>query len=217
MNEKSLFPKGKTGRNHDTMILHIQGLILMVVLIMALSSAFGVLGRTIAMEAVNRSGLLSKGNSVEMLTGGSSYLDLLTAGGADSGSADIFMTIMRIWGVIGYIVAFALIGVTVFLLILMKKRIMKILADPTPLEQSVRVKKAGFVWLGFLLGAYGGHLFLLKKKRAWIYLALGVVGMSVPILFLYTSGISFADAYLACFIEKDAEGYIEMNDYNYWL
>ena len=38
MSEKSLFPKGKTGRNHDTMILHIQGLILMVLMFSGLQA-----------------------------------------------------------------------------------------------------------------------------------------------------------------------------------
>ncbi|MBR6093838.1 MAG: hypothetical protein IKP92_02305 [Lachnospiraceae bacterium] len=219
MSESALLPKGKTGRKHDTMILHIQGLILMVLLILALSSAFGVLGRTIAMEVIDRSGLISGPslNIEEALTGESSYLDVLTASPYGGSSGEILFKIMRIWGVVGYIFAFACLAAVIVMVILMKKRIAMILADPTPFEKPVRVKKGAFVWLGFLLGAYGAHLFLLKKKKAWIYLGLGIVGMSVPILFLYTSGISFSDAFLACFYEKDAEGCIEMEDYPYWI
>ena len=69
----------------------------------------------------------------------------------------------------------------------------------------------------FLLGAYGGHLFALKKKKAWIFLLMGILGMEIIPLFLYTSGISFADAFMACFIEKDENGYIEIEDYPYWI
>ena len=218
MSESALLPKGKTGRKHDTMILHIQGLILMVLLILALSSAMGVLGRTIAMEVIDRSGLLdSKGTTIEdTITGSSSYFEMLTAGGTGAGS-QIVATFMRVWGILGYAFAIICLVAVIIMVLQMKKRIAMILADPTPFENTVRVKKSAFVWLGFLLGAYGAHLFLLKKKKAWIYLGLGIVGMSVPILFFYTSGISFADAFLACFYEKDAEGFIEMEDYPYWL
>ena len=219
MSESALLPKGKTGRKHDTMILHIQGLILMVLLILALSSAMGVLGRTIAMEVINRSGLLAgSGSNIEdVLTGSSSYLDLFTASPYGDARGQIIAKVMRIWGILGYIFAIACLAAVIIMVLQMKKRIAMILADPTPFENTVRVKKGAFVWLGFLLGAYGAHLFLLKKKKAWIFLGLGIVGMSVPILFLYTSGISFADAFLACFYEKDAEGCIEMEDYPYWL
>ena len=219
MSESTLLPKGKTGRKHDTMILHIQGLILMVLLILALSSAMGVLGRTIAMEVINRSGLMagSATNIEEALTGSSSYLDLLTASPYGGGSAQIVATVMKVWGLLGYAFAILCLAAVIFMVTLMKKRIAMILADPAPYENPVRVKKSAFVWLGFLLGAYGAHLFLLKKKKAWIYLGLGIVGMSVPIFFFYTSGISFADAFLACFLEKDEEGFIELEDYPYWL
>ena len=46
---------------------------------------------------------------------------------------------------------------------------------------------------------------------------MGILGMEIIPLFLYTSGISFADAFMACFIEKDENGYIEMEDYPYWI
>ncbi len=145
------------------------------------------------------------------------FLDAATLTPQYSPSAKLFLTGMKIWGVVGYITAFAALGAVIFLVIQMKKRIAMIVEDPYQMENPIRVKKGAFVWLGFLLGAYGGHLFALKKKKAWIYLGLGIVGMWIPVFFLYTSGISFADAFLACFIEKDANGYIEMEDYPYWL
>ena len=128
-----------------------------------------------------------------------------------------FETGMKIWAVFGYVTAFVSLGLTIFVLFLMKKRITMIVEDPYPFENPIKVKKGAYVWLGFLLGAYGGHLFALKKKRAWIYLGIGIVGMWIPIFFLYTSGISFADAFLACFYEKDRDGMIEMEFYPHWL
>ena len=65
---------------------------------------------------------------------------------------------------------------------------------PSPLD---------FVLLGFLLGAFGGHLFYVKNtKRALIFLLLGLVGSGIPILIFYTTAISFADAFIACFYKK---------------
>ncbi len=219
MSKQIFLPKGTSGRKKNIMILHIQGLILIIVLIVALMSSLGILGRTIINEVVTRSGVLDPGAEqelVNMMESGNMY-DLLTYTYEPSPQMKLFNTIMTVWSVIGYIVAFAALGATIFLVILMKKRIGIILEDQTPYENPVRVKKGAFVWLGFLLGAYGGHLFALKKKKAWIYLGIGIVGMWIPIFFFYTSGISFADAFLACFIEKDAEGFIEIEDYPYWL
>ena len=218
MDKKEIFlPKGTEGRRHHVLILHIQGLILIVVLIVALMSSLGILGRTILSEFVIRTGLLDTGRELSSIMETGSMYDVVTYTPDFSAGEKIFMTGMKIWGVIGYLVAFASLGATIFLVILMKKRIGMIVEDPYPLEDPVRVKKGAYVWLGFLLGAYGGHLFALKKKKAWIFLGLGILGMWIPLLFLYTSGISFADAFLACFLEKDAEGYIEMDYYPYWI
>ena len=129
----------------------------------------------------------------------------------------IFKTVTGALGVLSYIAAFVSLGAAIFIIFRMKQRISDIVDDTAPYENTIRVKKAPFVWLGFLLGAYGGHLFALKKKKAWIFLLLGILGMQIIPLFLYTSGISFADAFMACFIEKDEDGYIEMEDYPYWI
>lgn len=217
MSNSFFLPKGTEGRKKNIMILHIQGLILIVVLIMALMSSLGILGRTILTEIVFRTGLIDTGIDLMSVMQSGNFFDAATLTPQYSPSAKLFLTGMKIWGVVGYITAFAALGAVIFLVIQMKKRIAMIVEDPYQMENPIRVKKAAFVWLGFLLGAYGGHLFALKKKKAWIYLGLGIVGMWIPVFFLYTSGISFADAFLACFIEKDANGYIEMEDYPYWL
>ena len=217
MSNSFFLPKGTEGRKKNIMILHIQGLILIVVLIMALMSSLGILGRTILTEVVFRTGLIDTGIDLMSVMQSGNFLDAATLTPQYSPSAKLFLTGMKIWGVVGYITAFAALGAVIFLVIQMRKRIAMIVEDPYQMENPIRVKKGAFVWLGFLLGAYGGHLFALKKKKAWIYLGLGIVGMWIPVFFLYTSGISFADAFLACFIEKDANGYIEMEDYPYWL
>ena len=216
MNKKEFFlPKGTTGRRHDVFILHIQGLILIVVLILALMASIGILGRTAITELVNRTGLLDSGAQLYSVMSGDIYMEG-TPATAEKGN-NIYKTVMGIWSVFGYLAAFITLGATILMLVLMRKRINKILEDPSPLEEPVRVKKGAYVWLGFLLGAYGGHLFALKKKKAWIYLGLGIVGMWIPLFFLYTSGISFADAFLACFMDKDWDGYIELDYYPYWI
>lgn len=217
MSNSFFLPKGTEGRKKNIMILHIQGLILIVVLIMALMSSLGILGRTILTEIVFRTGLIDTGIDLMSVMQSGNFFDAATLTPQYSPSAKLFLTGMKIWGVVGYITAFAALGAVIFLVIQMKKRIAMIVEDPYQMENPIRVKKGAFVWLGFLLGAYGGHLFALKKKKAWIYLGLGIVGMWIPVFFLYTSGISFADAFLACFIEKDANGYIEMEDYPHWL
>ena len=135
----------------------------------------------------------------------------------DFNNSPIFV-ILRIWGYVGYAVAFLSLAGVIALLIIMKSRIAMILED-VPTEKTVLVKKAKYVWMGFLLGAFGGHLFAIKNKdKASIFLLFGIVGTFLfPILLIYTSAISFSDAYLACFITKDAEGYIEVEDYPYWI
>lgn len=217
MKEPFFLPKGTEGRKKDIMILHIQGLVLIVVLLVALMSSLGVLFRTIISEILIRTGLLNTGADIKNLIEYGGMMDTMTYSVTEDPIFKVYNSVMTVWGVIGYVVAFLALGATIAVVIMMRKRITMILEDPFPMDEPVRVKKGAFVWLGFLLGAYGGHLFALKKKKAWIYLALGFVGMWIPIFFLYTSGISFADAFLACFIEKDKDGYIEMEYYPYWL
>ena len=210
--EKSILPpKGTDGRYKDIMILHIQGLILVLVLIIALGASFSILGRAVLSMFMD-----SFGNSVnpeDMMMA----LDIYGFGGMASNGIKVFQALTGALGVLSYIAAFVSLAAAIFIIFKMKQRISDIIDDSAPYENPIRVKKAPFVWLGFLLGAYGGHLFALKKKKAWIFLLLGILGMEIVPLFLYTSGISFADAFMACFIEKDEDGYIEMEDYPYWL
>ena len=210
--EKSIFPpKGTDGRYKDIMLLHIQGLILVLVLIIALTASFSILGRSILSMLMD-----SYGDSVnpEDLT---MVLDIYGIGGMAATGLKVFRAVTGALGVLSYVAAFVSLAAAVYIIFRMKQRVSDIIDDSAPYENPIRVKKAPFVWLGFLLGAYGGHLFALKKKKAWIFLLLGVLGMQIIPLFLYTSGISFADAFMACFIEKDEDGYIEMEDYPYWI
>lgn len=210
--DKSFFPpKGTEGRPHDTMVLHIQGLILVLVLIIALASSFSILGRSILSMLMGSVGGEFDSDSMNQV------FELAGMGSLFSAGFSIFSFVSKTLGVVSYIAAFVSLGAAIYIIILMKNRVAMILDDPVPFENPIRVKKAAYVWLGFLLGAYGGHLFLLKKKKAWAYLAMGIVGMEIVPLFLYTSGMSFADAFLACFLEKDDEGYIEIEYYPYWI
>ena len=211
-NERSVLPpKGTDGRYRDIMILHIQGLILVLVLIVALWASFGILGRSIFSMLFD-----SFGSSLDM-NDLSSTLELAGMGDMVNLGGGIFKFVTGTLNVVSYIAAFGSLIGAIVLIYFMKKKVSEIVDDKCPYENPIRVKKAKFVWLGFLLGAYGGHLFDLKKKKAWIFLLMGILGMEIIPLFLYTSGISFADAFMACFIEKDEEGYIEMEDYPYWI
>lgn len=210
--EKSILPpKGTDGRYKDIMLLHIQGLVLVLVLIIALASSFSILGRTIISMAMDSFGGSISSDDLSMV------FDIYGLGGMAEIGLKIFSAVTGALGVLSYVAAFVSLAAAIFIIFRMKQRISDIVDDSAPYENPIRVKKAPFVWLGFLLGAYGGHLFVLKKKKAWIFLLLGVLGMELIPLFLYTSGISFADAFMACFIEKDEEGYIEMEDYPYWI
>ena len=123
--ENSFFlPKGTEGRKKNIMVLHIQGLILIVVLIIMLSSSLGIIGRTVLSEVVYRSGILDPGAEqelTELMQSGNMYA-LMTYTYEPSPQMKLFNTIMTVWSVIGYIVAFAALGATIFLVILMKKR-----------------------------------------------------------------------------------------------
>ena len=200
--KKGLFPKGDDGRYRDIMMLHIQGLALVLVLILALGSSVTILLRSIISMLA---GGLGTGVNPEDL---SFVLDAYGFGSFAESAIKLFQSVTA---------AFASLGGAVIIIIFMKRRIADIIDEGAPYENPVRVKKAAFVWLGFLLGAYGGHLFVLKKKKAWVFLLLGIVGKQIIPLFIYTSGISFADAFMACFIEKDENGFIEMEDYPYWI
>ena len=210
--EKSILPpKGTDGRYKDIMLLHIQGLVLVLVLIIALAASFSIVGRSIISMAMDsyRGSISSEDLKMAM--------DIYGFGEMAETGMKIFSAVTGALGVLSYVAAFASLAAAIFIIFRMKQRISEIVDDTAPYENPIRVKKAPFVWLGFLLGAYGGHLFLLNKKKAWVFLLLGILGMEIIPLFLYTSGISFADAFMACFIEKDEDGYIEMEDYPYWI
>ena len=210
--EKSILPpKGTDGRYKDIMLLHIQGLVLVLVLIIALAASFSIVGRSIISMAMDSYGGSISPEDLKMA------MDIYGFGGMAEAGMKIFSAVTGALGVLSYVAAFVSLAAAIFIIFRMKQRISDIVDDTAPYENPIRVKKAPFVWLGFLLGAYGGHLFLLKKKKAWVFLLLGVLGMEIIPLFLYTSGISFADAFMACFIEKDEDGYIEMEDYPYWI
>ena len=204
-------PKGVDGRYKDIMLLHIQGLILVLVLIIALAASFSIVGRSIISMAMDSLGGSISPEDLSMA------MDIYGLGGMAETGMKIFSAVTGALGVLSYVAAFVSLAAAIFIIFRMKQRISDIVDDTAPYENPIRVKKSPFVWLGFLLGAYGGHLFLLKKKKAWVFLLLGVLGMEIIPLFLYTSGISFADAFMACFIEKDEDGYIEMEDYPYWI
>ena len=204
-------PKGVDGRYKDIMLLHIQGLILVLVLIIALAASFSIVARSIISMAMDSFGGSISSEDLGMV------FDIYGLGGMAEIALKIFSAVTGALGVLSYVAAFVSLAAAIFIIFRMKQRISDIVDDSAPYENPIRVKKAPFVWLGFLLGAYGGHLFALKKKKAWVFLLLGVLGMEIIPLFLYTSGISFADAFMACFIKKDEDGYIEMEDYPYWI
>ena len=214
MSETAKNEKEMTGRQKETRVLHIMGIILMVILVIALAGAVGILTRTIIMAKMQTSGILSNGrelastfNEYGMLGSANGFIDLSFVG-----------VIWKVISVLGYVITIGMLAAAIVMLFLMRKRVENILSDPTALENTITVSKAKYVWLGFLLGGYGAHLFVLgKKKKGWIFLGLGLIGATIPLAFIYTSGISFADAYLAAFIPKDSMGEIDIEDYPYWI
>lgn len=210
--KKSIFlPKGTTGKYKNIMILHIEGIALVIVLMVLLYTAIGVMGRSvfsILFDMVNMNGLMDSFNEIFEIMGYSGVNGIL------GGTFGVFKVLS---GIIIYGGAFiSLIG-TIVVFILMKKRIAMINEDEGEQIDVAKVKKAPYVWLGFLLGAFGGHLFVMKKKKAWIFLVLGIFGMWFFPAFIYTTAISFSDALLAAYTWKDHNGYVEIEDYPYWL
>lgn len=216
MSDNTTREKELTSRQKNTRMLHIQGLILMVILVIALYASVGLLVRNYIMNYALSTGLFSSGRDLLDVINSEGMMGALTYDPMEGMEA--FVTIYRVLSALGYIVAIGALAGAFVMLFLMRKRVKMILDDPTALENTINVSKAKYVWLGFLLGGYGVHLFVLgKKKKAWIFLGLGLLGFTIPIAFLYTSGISFADAYLAAFIPKDSMGTIDLEDYPYWI
>ena len=214
-------PKMSSERKLNIRSLHIFGLILIAVLMMLLASSFGLLGRSIGETFLLRYG----GETVENLfySNADELREVMSGGNMVSAmSFELEPTplyrIWKAWKYFGYAAFVILLAATIVLLLQMRKFSMRIAADASAMDNPIRVKKGKYVWLGFLLGAFGAHLFAIgKKKKAWIFFGLGLGGMIIPVLVLYTTGISFSDAYLACFLPKDEEGKITIEDYPWWI
>ena len=218
--DKIFLPKGTDGRMKDTMILHIMSFALVAVLMIMLFSSFGILFRSVIELVMVQSGVFDTIGGVSNQYDEVMSMGLMDAATYNPVSAPMEMVsgIMKVMNTIGYVVTFASMAVTILLVVFMRKRAKDIVEDPFPMENPLKVKKVPYVLLGFLLGAFGGHLFYVKNtKRAMIYLLLGLVGSGIPILIFYTTAISFADALIACFYKKDEEGYIVIEDYPYWV
>lgn len=129
---------------------------------------------------------------------------------------------VRMWNMLSeylvlasYIKMGVLLLVTLVLLWLLNNESKRLQKIPLPQEAGCRVKKTLYIWLGFLLGGYGAHLFLLPdKRRAWIFLIMGICSIWLRPLMWYTIGVSLADAWLACRLQADAEGCIYIEKYN---
>ena len=215
-------PKDCSSKTKSIRNLHIESLVLMVVLMIMLSSSLMLIGRmffeVIIFNTVLPVDLMysNQGELTEMIENGNMYA-ALDYEPEFTPLYYAYSSVMKILTVAGYTMAFVSIAGSIVLLILMKKACRSIVEDPTPAENPVTVKKTPYVWLGFLLGCFGGQLFLYNNKKAIYYLCMGIIGLFFPIFLLYTTGISFADAFLACFISKDENGEIIIEDYPYWI
>ena len=194
-------PKDCSSKTKYIRNLHIEGLILMVVLMIMLSSAMVIIGRAF----------------FEIIFFSTGLSDELMYSSQGSPLYEAYSSASKIMSLLGYSFAFISMAGSIVLLILMKNTCRRIVEDPAPAENPVTVKKTPYIWLGFLLGCFGGQLFLYNNKKAAYFLCLGIIGLMFPIFILYTTGISFADAFLACFIDKDENGSVTIEDYPYWL
>ena len=220
--ERFFPPKDCSSKTKNMRNLHIEGLLLMAVLLVMLSSSMMLIGRAFFEILFFNTGLSAdlmysnQGEMSEMLENGNMY-DMLTYEPEFSPLYEAYSSAMKILSVTGYILAFLSIAGSIVLLILMKIVCRRIAEDATPVKNPVMVKKTAYVWLGFLLGCFGGQFFLYNNKKAIVFLCMGIIGMMFPVFILYTTGISFADAFLACFISKDENGMITIEDYPYWI
>lgn len=205
--------KEKTLRNEGQkciLKLHIEGIILMAVLMVCLTGCLSIITFTVleifGIDVFELFAPLSEiiGIPVEI-----------------TGVTSIAGKIIKAKRVLDYVIAIGGLAGAVILLINMKNCAKAYTKLDTPATNTIKTKKIAYALWGFLLGAYGAHYFYIgKKKRGFINLIVGVLGTFVGsffVLLLYTMGISFADAYLACFLKKDEEGYISIEDYPYWI
>lgn len=210
--KKSIFlPKDATAREKNIRKMHIFGLILVILLMGALGSSVSFLIKSIISSAKT---VYASDIDMDSISEGLSLMGLGDITGIIVSGGKVFKVVSDILTYVGLVI---FLGGSIAMLFIMKKLAKTIAEDDTPMKNPIKVKKAKYVWLGFLLGAYGGHLFAIKKKKAWVFLILGILGFSFFFLFLYTTGISFADAFIACYLWKDHNGYIEIEDYPYWL
>ncbi|MBR3039366.1 MAG: hypothetical protein IKI20_01735 [Lachnospiraceae bacterium] len=210
---KIFLPKDADGRKKEVKKLHIMGLILMALMMVALWGAMGILIRALIK--------VFYGDIISDLMGSmrlmSSDLGFYGAFTYDPTNSPIVI-FLRFWEIASYVITILALGGAVYMLWRMRKQSKIIVDDITAFDEKITVKKSKYVWLCFLLGGYGAHLFLIgKKKRGYIFLGLGLAGLINPVTFLYTSGISFADAFLACFYPKDCDGMVDLEYYPYWL
>lgn len=208
MEEKS---KQLSDREKATRKIHIYGIILTLFLIGALWFSVGFMAKSVVqtfLEAI----------------GGNEIIDSVTMGLEATAFDDLSDDVMTAKKFISVITAIATIvggivtlGGSIVFLILVKNQAKKIAAIEEPMNNPIKVSKAKYVWLGFLLGTFGGHFFAIKKKKAWVFLGLGVLGFWIAPAMIYTTGISFADAFVGCYLWKDHNGCIEVEDYPYWI
>ncbi|MBO6089781.1 MAG: hypothetical protein J6P37_05690 [Lachnospiraceae bacterium] len=136
-------PKGVDGRYKDIMLLHIQGLILVLVLIIALAASFSIVARSIISMAMDSFGGSISSEDLGMV------FDIYGLGGMAEIALKIFSAVTGALGVLSYVAAFVSLAAAIFIIFRMKQRISDIVDDSAPYENPIRVKKAPFVWLGF--------------------------------------------------------------------
>lgn len=210
--KKNLFPSKDTEKKYrNIMILHIQGIVLVIVLMLLLAASFSIMFRSIFTMGIDVVGGMIDMDDIMFLFEEMGFKAMAEGGIGLYKILSVGLNIISYGGAIIAIVA------TIVIFIQMKKRIAMILDENEEKLNIVKVKKAPYVWLGFLLGAFGGHYFVMRKKKAWIFLLLGFAGMWIFPLVMYTTAISFSDALLACYAWKDHNGYIEIEDYPYWI
>lgn len=199
--------------------IHIIGIIMTVFLLLMGSSAIWMLlwsGADMYLTSVGDGAV----SALEEVFG-----DILPMNSSGSAGINITATVSRL-STTSTITTIVWLIATVILLVLINRQSVKVAeryhtfaTDQHYSGQTVRVKKTAYILLGFLLGSFGAHCFLVKREgkvsiRAILMLAAGILGLSFMPFMIYTTGVSFADAWVACRLKKDEAGYIEVVDYN---
>lgn len=202
-------------RKENIKKLHIWGIVLTVLCIPMLSGTLSLLLNSMlemsGFDKVLEESLLSLLTVYCELLNEPELLDKMTK--LITNFSDIRYTATMLMALIPTLAAVAV-------LIVMKTICTKITDDPSPMENAFEVKKLNYVLFGFLLGAFGGHYFYTKDKRAKKFLIMGIAGTLIPValpLLLYTTAISLSDAFLACFYESNKDGKILLESYESWI